>query len=124
QYDASQNLTLIGADEFAPDWPGGPHLEANFSGGAYQFPAGKRPKLFLRLQHTPPVVQADIDLTIKAGTRRVELQAVAKIEAANKDVAVIEWELPAPRCTVASVDGEDIRGWKQNGSRLLVWLNR
>ena len=124
QRDTSQNLTLIGTEEFAPNWPGGPRLGADFTGGAYRFPSGKPPKLFLRLQHAPPVRQAEVDLTVKAATRRAELQAVVKLEAPNKDLAAVEWDLPSPRCTIASVSGEDVRTWKQHGSRLLVWLNR
>ncbi|MGH7169307.1 MAG: hypothetical protein ACRELG_03405, partial [Gemmataceae bacterium] len=125
QRDDWRNLTGIGdKKKFAPDWPGGPRLQANFSGVAFTISPGKPPKLALHLQHAPPVVQAEVDLTVKVGTRRAEIQAVATVEAPNKDLAAIEWDLPSSRCTIASVDGKDVRTWKQNGSRLLVWLNR
>ncbi len=95
QRDTSQNLTLIGKKEFAPDWPGGPHLDVNFSGDAYKITPDKPPKLFLRLRHAPPVVQSEVEITVKAGKQRAEIQAIARVEAPNKDLAAIEWDLPS-----------------------------
>jgi hypothetical protein len=124
QRDTSQFLTRIGDKEFAPNWLEVPRLETNFSGVAYRIFPHQLPKLFLRLQHAPPVVQAEVDLTVQIGAHLAEIQAIAKLEASNKDLTAIEWDLPSSRCTIASVTGDDVRTWKQNGSRLLVWLNR
>jgi hypothetical protein len=123
QRDTSQNLTRIGNQEVAPDWPGGPRLEANFQGIAYRIPPDRPPQLILRLEQRPPEIEGDIDITVQAGMQRAEIQVVADVAAPNQDLAAVEWELP-PHCAIASASGEDVRTWKQNGSRLLVWLNR
>jgi hypothetical protein len=123
QRETSQNLTRIDNREFAPDWLRGPSLEANSQAIAYRIPPDRPPQLILRLEHRPPVVQGEVDVTIRASMQRAEMDAVADVTAPNKDLAAIEWELP-PRCVLAAATGEDVRTWKQNGSRLLVWLNR
>jgi hypothetical protein len=123
QRDYSQNLTRIDNKEFAPDWLGGPRLEANFRGISYRIPPDKTPQLLLRLERTPPLVQGDVDVTVRVGSQRAEMEAVAEVTAPDKDLAAIEWELP-PHCVVVTATGEDVRTWKQSGSRLLLWLNR
>ncbi len=123
QRETSTFLTRIGVSEFAADWPDVPRLDTK-SVVAYRITANLSPQLRLRLQHTPPVVQANVDVTVQAGTHQASIQTVADLQALNKDLAAIEWELPAPRYLVVSVAGEDVRTWKQNGSRLLVWLKR
>lgn len=123
QRDTSQNLTRIGNNEFAPDWPGGPRLEATFQGIAYRIPPDRPPQLILRLEPRPPVIEGDITVMVQAGMQRAELDATAEILAPKKDLYSVEWELP-PHCVLAAVTGEDVRTWKQNGSRVLVWLKR
>ncbi|HTU92520.1 MAG TPA: hypothetical protein VMF69_20735 [Gemmataceae bacterium] len=123
QRETSQNLTRIDKTEFALDWLGGPTLEANFQGIAYRIPPNQPPQLFLRLEHRPPAIEGDVDVTVQTGAQRAEIEAVADVTAPNKDLAALEWELP-PNCSIAAASGEDVRTWKQNGSRLLVWLNR
>jgi hypothetical protein len=122
QRDTSQNLTRIDNKEFAPDWLGGPSLETNFQGIAYRIPPDRIPQLFLRLQQTPPMVQGDVDVAVRVDSQRAEIDVVAEVTAPNKDLAAIEWELPPP-CVLVTATGEDVRTWKQSGSRLLVWLN-
>jgi hypothetical protein len=119
----SQNLTRISSKEFAPDWLGEPRLETNFQGVAYRIAANQQPQLLLRLEQVPPVIHGDIDVTVQAGTQRAEIEVAAEVSAPNKDLAAVEWDVPR-HCTIASVVGEDVRTWRQNGSRLLVWLNR
>jgi len=121
--DTSQNLTRISNKEFAPDWVGEPRLETNFQGVAYRIAADQQPQLLLRLEHAKPVVHGDIEVIVQAGMQRAEIEVNAEVDAPNKDLAFIEWDVPG-RCNIASVAGEDVRAWKQNGSRLLVWLNR
>jgi hypothetical protein len=123
QRDTSQNLTRIDSKEFAPNWLGGPSLGADFQGIAYRIPPNRPPQLILRLERKSPLVQGDVDITVRASAQRAEMEALADVTAPNKDLAAIEWELP-PRCLLASVSGDEVRTWKQNGSRLLVWLNR
>ncbi|MHB8736809.1 MAG: hypothetical protein ACYC6M_16015, partial [Terriglobales bacterium] len=134
QRDTSQNITRIRASDFAPDWPGVPRLTLASApsatggeqggGAAYKISSGKPPTLRLHLRHSPPVVQADVDVTVQAGRQSAEVQAVAKLTAPNKDLGVVEWDLHSPRLTVASVTGDDVRAWKQVDQRLLVWLHR
>ncbi|MHB1423412.1 MAG: hypothetical protein ACYC3I_09515 [Gemmataceae bacterium] len=122
QRDTSQFLTRIGNKEFAPGWQGGPRLEASFPGVAYRSAPDRQPQLVLRLAQTPPLVQGDVEVTVRASAQRAEMDIVADVKAPNKDLAVLDWELP-PRCVLASVSGEDVRTWKQDGAHLLVWLN-
>ncbi len=123
QRETSQNLTRISNKEFAPDWLGGPSLEAHFQGIAYRIPPDRLPQLILRLEHRPPVIQGEVDVTVRVGTQQAEIEAVADVTTPNKDRAALEWELP-PHCVLAAAAGEEVRSWKQNGSRLLIWLNR
>ncbi len=123
QRETSQNLTRIDNKEFAPDWLGGPSLEANLHGIAYRIAPNATPLLILRLEHGPAVVQGDVDVTVRVDSQRAEFEVLAEITAPNKDLAAIEWELP-PSCVLATATGEDVRTWKQSGSHLLVWLNR
>jgi hypothetical protein len=123
QRDTSQNLTRIGNKEFAPDWPGGPSLGSDFQGIAYRISPTRPPQLLLRFEAKPPSVQAEIDVSVQAGLHRAEIDVIADIVAPDKDLIKIEWELP-PHCFVSSVAGEGIRTWKQDASRVLVWLNR
>ncbi len=123
QRETSQNLTRIDNKEFAPDWLGGPSLEANLHGIAYRITPNATPLLILRLEHGPAVVQGDVDVTVRVDSQRAEFEVLAEITAPNKDLAAIEWELP-PSCVLATATGEDVRTWKQSGSHLLVWLNR
>jgi hypothetical protein len=123
QRDTSNYLTRIGADEFAADWPDGPRLEANFSGGAYRITPDRTPQLVLRLQQTPPAVESDVDVAVRAGAHWAEMSVNAVLKIPNRDAAYLEWELPAA-CTIASVSGDEVRTWKQHGARLLIWLNR
>jgi hypothetical protein len=123
QRDTSQNLTRVGNKEFAPDWLGEPRLEATFQGAAYRIAANQQPQLLLRLAPIPPVVQGDVDITLQVGAQRAEMEVDAEVQAPNKDLAAVEWELP-PHCTLTAVTGEPVRAWKQHDSRVLVWLNR
>jgi hypothetical protein len=124
QRDTSKYLTRIAAEGFAADWPDGPRLDADFPGVVYRITPDHFPQLVLRLGRTPPLVESNVDLTVQTGTHFAEILAVADIKAPNKDLEALEWELAAPGCTIVSVAGDDVRTWKQNGSRLLVWLNR
>lgn len=123
QRSTSQHLTRIGNKEFAPDWLGGPRLEANFQGIAYRIAANQQPQLLLRLEKTPPVIQGLINITVRTGMQRAEIEATADVKCPNKDLAAIKWDLP-PHCILATVTGENVGAWKQHGSSLLVWLNR
>jgi len=123
QRETSQNLTRIDTKEFASHWLGGPSLEANFQGIAYRIPPDRPPQLLLRLEPRPPVVQGEVEVVLRANRQRAEIEVVADVTAPNRDLAAIEWDLP-PHCVLVTAVGEDVRTWKQNGSRLLVWLNR
>jgi hypothetical protein len=123
QRETSQNLTRIDNKEFAPNWLGGPSLETNFQGIAYRIPPDRPPQLFLRLEPRPPMLQGEVDITIRTGMQRAEVEVVAEVTTPHKDLAAIEWQLP-PRYVLASASGEEVRTWTQNGPHLLVWLNR
>lgn len=123
QRETSQNLTRIGVKEFAPDWWEVPSLETNFPGVAYRVSPDQPPQLLLRLEYRPPVVQGDVAVAVRIGRQRAEIEMLAEVTAPNKDLVALAWDLPS-HCFLATVSGEDVRTWKQNGSRLLVWLNR
>ncbi len=133
QRDTSQNITRIGEGEFAPDWPSVPRLPPfhlpPFRGGQGGAPPTRStpsvpPVLRLHLRRGPSVVQAELDITVQAGPHQAEVQAAAELKAPNKDLGLVEWDLPSARLTVASVSGDDVRAWKQTDRRLLVWLHR
>jgi hypothetical protein len=124
QRDTPQNITRIPEKEFAPDWPGVPRLDASSSGAAYKISPGGMPVLRLHLRRGPPVVEANLVVTIQTGMQLAEVRITADLEAENKDLAAVEWDLQSPRLTIASVSGDDVRAWKQTGQRVLVWLNR
>ncbi|HEY7329435.1 MAG TPA: hypothetical protein VH592_17485 [Gemmataceae bacterium] len=119
----SQNLTRIDNKEFAADWLRGPNLGVDFRSKAYRIPPDQLPQLFLRLEARPPRVQSDVSVTVRVNSQRAEIEAVADVISSSQDLAAIECELP-PNFYLASLTGEDVRTWKQDGSRLLVWLNR
>ncbi len=123
QRETSQNLTRIDNKEFAQDWLGGPSLETNFRGIAYRIAPNATPLLLLRLEQTPAVLQGDVDVRVRIDSQQAEFEATAEIMTPNKDLAAIEWELPASG-VLAAATGEDVRTWKQIGSHLVVWLNR
>jgi hypothetical protein len=121
---SSNYLTRMPVEQFAADWPDVPHLEENFSGEAYLITPDHTPQLALNLSQSPPAIEADIEVAVQAGAHSADFRALADLKSAAKDMAYLEWELPAADCTIVSAIGEDVRAWKQDRSRLIVWLNR
>ncbi len=119
-----QNITRIGDIEFAPAWPGVSRPDVRSPGAAYKISAAAAPILPLHLYPSPPVRLADLEVTVQADRQLAQIQAVAKLEAPNKDLGVVEWDLQSPRFTIASVAGKGVRAWKQTDRRLLVWLQQ
>lgn len=124
QRETSKYLTRIPAEEFAADWYKGPRLETTFAGIAYRITPDHFPQLVLHLEQTPPALESHVDLTVQTGSHLADMSAIVDLKAPNKDLALVEWELPSPDCTIAAVSGDDVRTWRQHGSHLLVWLQR
>ena len=120
----SQNITRIGEEEFASDWPEVPRLKASESEVAFKFGPDRPPILPLRLTRRSPIVQAEVEVFVQAGPQLAEIQATANLKAPNHDLGVVECDLQSSRWTIASVSGEDVRSWKQSDHRLLIWLQR
>jgi hypothetical protein len=120
----SQNITRVGEDEFARDWPDVPRLKAGESEVAFKFGPDRPPILPLRLTRRPPIVQAKVELLVQAGPQLADIQASVELKTPNHDVRVVECDLQSSRWTVAAVSGEDVRSWKQTDHRLLIWLHR
>ncbi len=119
----SQNITRIGEEEFARDWPDVPRLKASESEVAFKFGPDRRPILPLRLIRRPPIVKAEVEISVQAGSQLAEIQATAYLRAPNRDLGVVTCDLQSSRWAVAAVSGEDVRSWKQTDHRLLVWLH-
>jgi hypothetical protein len=119
-----QNITRIGDSEFAPGWPGVSRPDPRLPGAAYKISADRSPILPLHLRPSPTVRLADLEVSVHADRQLAQIQAAAKLEAPNKDLGVVEWDLQSHRFTIASVAGKNVRAWKQTDSRLLVWLQQ
>lgn len=77
----------------------------------------------LFLQPSPTATRGVQELLWQVGPDRVELQATARINAANPNLSLLEWELPN-QLQVHQLDGVEVRTWTRTGNRLQVWLNR
>jgi hypothetical protein len=119
-----QNITRIGDSDFAPAWPGVSRPDLRLPGAAYKISADRSPILPLHLRPSPPIRLADLEVSVQADRQLAQVQAVAKLEAPNKDLGAVEWDLQSPHFTVASVTGKGVRAWKQTDRRLLVWLQQ
>ena len=77
----------------------------------------------LVLKPAPLPVQAKQDLLWQIGPDRVELQATARLTAAQPGLPLVEWEVPS-QLRVSELAGPDVRTWSRSGNRVQVWLNR
>jgi hypothetical protein len=122
--ETSQNITRIGENQFAPDWPGVPRLKAKSSGESYEITPDRNPLLRLHLRRSPPLLQAEVQVAVLADRQLAQVEVAADLKAPNKDLGLVEWDLQPPHLIIAAVTGDDVRAWKQTDRRLLVWLTR
>jgi hypothetical protein len=108
--------------DFAPFWPAGSRPESVTDAYVFRREGGQGPVLTLRLRPQPPV-RAVQEIAVRVGTQQARVHATLDLSAANKDLALVEWEIQSPQpFTVAAVTGPDVRGWTQTGNRVQVWL--
>jgi hypothetical protein len=102
----------------ATEYPGLPQRAYHYIHASADVP-------FLRLDLVAPPPQREClqDLTWFVGPQQAQLRATAKLKAPLRDLALVEWEIPA-EVMVADVRGPEIRGWSRTASRLQVWLQR
>lgn len=124
QLDTSQNLTYIPTDRFAPDWPADLRPDARFPSAAYTISPDSVPLLRLRMRRAPAVTRAEIDVAVQVGWQQARMELTAMLNAANKDLGVVEWDLRSPRWQITSVAGADVQSWKQTDRRLVIWLKQ
>jgi hypothetical protein len=121
---ASEHQRIKGSDpkNFGDFWRSarmgdpGPQLHV------YAFRRGPEgPYLRLAIGRPLTAIKAFQSVRWLVNPQRADLQLTARVTAPDRDVALVEWEVPK-QVTIGDVTGADVRDWSQSGSRLQVWL--
>ncbi|HLJ98123.1 MAG TPA: hypothetical protein VKU02_33495 [Gemmataceae bacterium] len=100
------------------EYPGPPARAYHF-----QRAAGSEPYLRLDLHPLGSGCECVQDLTWYLSPEQANLHVRAILTAAQKDLTLVEWEVPTP-VLVTDVRGTEVRSWSRSGSRLQIWLQR
>jgi hypothetical protein len=121
----SRGVMSIEPADFEPHWQPAGTEYPGLPERAYRFHRASGTAPFLRLDLRPPAPRRECvqDLTWHLSPERADLHATAKIAAPQRDLAFVEWEIPA-EIVVADVRGADVRSWFRKAARLQVWLQR
>jgi hypothetical protein len=122
---------LRGSDpnQFAPFWPATsrpslPPLKKGDPSIAFQFRPGDQPKLGIAPRVERPKVATEQDVSLLVGPRQADFSARLLVTPPKEGKLLLaEWDvLSSQRLVLTEVSGPNVRGWTQNGSRLVVWL--
>jgi hypothetical protein len=118
-------VSAVEPEVFTTEWQTAATEDPGMPERAFSFrrTAGRAPalRLGLREAHEPPQCSQSLTWRIAAGA--VDLQARARLVAAESQLALLEWQVPKA-LQVTDVSGPQVRSWCCSGQRLQVWLRQ
>ncbi|NBR06396.1 MAG: hypothetical protein EBT92_11560 [Planctomycetes bacterium] len=120
-------LTGINSKNFAPFWPETEKPETEALAFAYSFRRETNNPPVLTLDISPTHFRYDAVQAIKGHikTKSSQFSINASLKSSLPDILFVEWQVDGiAKYTVTKLVGDGIQSWSQNGSKIIIWLEK
>ena len=120
-------LTGINSKNFAPFWPETEKPETETLAFAYSFRREPNNPPVLTLDISPDHFKFDVTQTIKGHIQTTSSQFLinATLKSTMPDILFVEMQIDGlAKHTVTKLVGEGVQSWSQNGSKVVIWLDK
>lgn len=120
-------LTGVSSKNFAPFWPETQKPETETLAFAYSFRREPNNPPLLTLDISPAHFKFDVTQTIKGHIQTTSSQYLinAALKSPVPDILFVEMQIEGlAKYTVTKLVGEGVQSWSQNGSKVVIWLDK
>ena len=120
-------LTGINSKSFAPFWPETEKPEPETLAFAYSFRREPNNPPVLTLDISPAHFKYDATQAIKGNVqiKSSQFSINATLKSALPNILFVEWQIDgSAKYIVSKLVGDGVRSWSQNGSKVVIWLEK